>query len=75
MTLVFWKNPWVGVKTASLPSICQVPAISGESVGIGEVDASGVENCTVIGLAPMTPLAPAAGVTDTTWSGTTGRSA
>src|SRR6266576_425415 len=35
------------------------------SAGIGESGASGEENCTRIGLAPLTFLAPAAGVIDT----------
>jgi len=44
-----------------------LPGIEGESVGIGELADSGAENCTRMGLAPLTPRAPAAGVTDTTW--------
>jgi hypothetical protein len=50
------------------PWAVQVPAICGESVGIGELAASGAENCTRMALAPLTPFAPAAGVTDTTCS-------
>src|SRR5260370_23903424 len=46
----------------------------GESWGIGVLAASGAENCTLIGAAPLTPLAPADGVTDSTLSGTAGAS-
>ena len=72
VTLLFWKYPIAGVKTAVSPSTCQLPAICGESVGIGVLAASGAENCTRIGAAPLTPFVPAAGVTDSTWSGTAG---
>src|SRR5271156_1263568 len=41
----------------------------GEIVGIGEVAASGEENTTWMGLAPLTAFAPVAGVTETTCSG------
>ena len=69
VTWVFWKYPLAGVKTAVSPSTCQLPAICGESVGMGVPAPSGAENCTRIGAAPLTPFAPAAGVTDSTWSG------
>src|ERR1700719_4569005 len=42
----------------------------GESWGIGVLAASGAENCTLIWAAPLTPLAPVAGVTDSTLIGT-----
>ena len=44
----------------------------GESVGIGVFAASGAENCTRIGSAPLMPFAPAAGVTDSVWSAMAG---
>ena len=53
------------MNTAALPWTAQVPGIDGDSVGIGEPGASGEENCTRIGLAPLTFLDPAAGVIDT----------
>src|SRR5579859_6485546 len=46
----------------------------GESWGIGVLAASGAENCTLIGAAPLTPLAPVAGVTDNIVSGPAGAS-
>src|SRR5580700_2549366 len=46
----------------------------GESWGIGVLAASGAENCTLIGAAPLTPLALADGVTDNMLSGTAGAS-
>ena len=55
----------MGVKTAASPWTVQLPAIEGDRVGIGELGASGAENCTRMGLAPLTPRAPAAGVTET----------
>ena len=74
MTLVFWNQPTAGVNTAESPSTCQWPAIEGDSCGIGVLAASGAENCTRIGAAPLTPLAPEPGVTDSTSSGTAGTS-
>ena len=71
-TLLFWKYPTAGVKTAVSPSTCQLPVICGERVGIGVLAASGAENCTRIGAAPSTPFAPAAGVTDSTCSASAG---
>jgi hypothetical protein len=65
VTLVFSNHPTAGVNTAALPCTAQCPAIEGDSDGIGEVAASGAENCTRTGLAPLTPFAPAPGVTDT----------
>ena len=65
VTLVFSRYPTAGVKTASSPWSAQWPAIDGDSVGIGEPGASGAENCTRMGLVPLTPFAPAAGVTET----------
>ena len=62
------------MKTAVSPSTCQLPVMCGESWGIGVLAASGAENCTLIGTAPLTPLAPADGVTDSTLSGTAGAS-
>ena len=69
VTWVFGKYPLAGVKTAVSPSTCQLPAICGQSVGMGVPAASGAENRTRIRAAPLTPFAPAAGVTDSTWSG------
>ena len=69
VTRVFWKYPLAGVKTAVSPWTCQLPVICGQSAGMGVLAASGAENCTRIGAAPLTPVAPAAGVTDSTWSG------
>src|SRR5580692_10958783 len=46
----------------------------GESWGIGVLAASGAENCTLIGSAPLTPLAPADGVADSMLSGAAGAS-
>ena len=66
VTRVFSKYPTAGVKTAESPWTVQFPAIWGESAGIGELVASGAENCTRMGLAPLIPFAPAAGATDTT---------
>ena len=51
---------------------CQLPAIAGATEGIGESAASGAENVTRIALAPLTPRALDAGVTDTTVSGVAG---
>ena len=65
VTLVFSKYPTVGVKTAVSPWTVQLPGIEGDRVGIGELVASGAENCTRMGLAPLTPRAPAAGDTET----------
>ena len=65
VTLVFWVQPTAGVKTAAFPCTAHWPAIDGDSVGIGEFGASGTENCTRMGLVPLTPLAPAAGVIET----------
>ena len=65
MTLVFSKYPTAGVKTASSPWIVQLPGIEGDRVGIGELAASGAENCTRMGLMPLTPCAPAAGDIET----------
>ena len=56
----------MGVKTAVSPWIAQWPGIDGDSVGIGELAASGAENCTRMGLVPLIPFAPAAGSADTT---------
>ena len=69
VTRVSWKYPLAGVKTAASPSTCQLPAIGGESAGIGVSAASSAENRTRIGAAPLTPFASAAGVTDRTRSG------
>ena len=66
VTRVFSRYPTVGVKTAASPWTAQWPAIDGDSVGIGELAASGEENCTRMGLVPLIPFAPAAGATDTT---------
>ena len=65
VTLVFCDQPTAGVKTAAFPCTAQCPAIDGDRVGIGEFGASGAENCTRMGLVPLTPLAPAAGVIET----------
>jgi hypothetical protein len=61
--LVGWKTSVVGVIS------CHVPATGGERVGIGVVEASGVERLTVIVLSDATLVAPAAGVVLTTVSG------
>src|SRR6516165_9798276 len=65
VTRVLPRKPTAGVKTAASRCTVQCPGIEGDSVGIGELAASGAENCTRIGLAPLTPVAPAAGVTET----------
>ena len=65
VTRVFSRYPATGVKTATLPWTAQWPGIDGDSVGIGELAASGAENCTRMGLVPLTPFAPAAGLTET----------
>src|SRR4029078_8632383 len=57
-------QPTAGVKTAVFPCTAQCPAIDGDRVGIGEFGASGWENRTRTELVPLTPLAPAAGVTE-----------
>ena len=62
---MFSKYPTVGVKTAASPWTVQLPGIEGDRVGIGELAASGAENCTRMGLVPLTPRVPAAGVTET----------
>src|ERR1700735_4069127 len=65
VTRVFSRYPTVGVKTAASPWTAQWPAIDGDSVGIGELADSGAENCTRMGLVPLTPFAPTAGVVET----------
>ena len=72
VTRVFCVYPATGVKTAVSPSTCQRPAMCGERVGIGVLAASGAENWTLIGAAPLTFFAPVAGVTDSTWIGVAG---
>src|SRR5262249_15198010 len=72
LTLVFCDQPRRGVKTAVLPCTAQCPAIDGDSVGIGEFGASGAENCTRMGLVPLTAFAPAAGVIETRCSAAAG---
>jgi hypothetical protein len=57
-----------------LPCTAQCPAIDGDSVGIGEFEASGAENCTRMGLVPLTAFAPAAGVIETSCSAAAGSS-
>ena len=52
-----------------LPWRCQLPPIAGLSVGIGEFGLSGSENTTLMSAAPLTPVVPSSGVTDTTCSG------
>src|SRR6476661_8328614 len=64
VTLVFCIQPTAGVKTAVFPCTAQCPAIAGDRAGIGEFGASGWENRTRTELVPLTPLAPAAGVTE-----------
>ena len=68
VTWVSCQYPTAGVKTAESPLAVQLPAICGESVGIGELAASRAENRTWMVLAPLTPFALAAGVMDTTCS-------
>ena len=68
VTLVFSKNPAVGMKTARSPWICQLPAICGEICGNGLLADSGAENCTQMGAAPLAFRAPGAGVIDTSWN-------
>jgi hypothetical protein len=46
-----------------------VPARPGRSVGSGEVDAIGSENCSRIGVSPLTFAEWSAGVTEVTCSG------
>ena len=72
VTFVFCDQPTAGVKTAAFPCTAQCPAIDGDRVGIGEFGASGTENCTRMGLVPLTPLAPAAGVIETICRATAG---
>lgn len=72
MTLVRGMNACFGVKTRSVPRRFHVPATAGETFGIVELAASGVENDTVICESGATPTAPDAGVIDTTDSGATG---
>ena len=67
VTWLFCVYPATGVKTAVSPSTCQPPAMCGERVGIGVLAASGAENWTLIGAAPLTFFASLAGVTDSTW--------
>ena len=68
VTLVFCDQPTAGVKTAVLPRTAQCPEIDGDSLGIGEFGASGAENRTRMGLVPLTPFAPAAGLIETSCS-------
>ena len=65
LTLVFCDQPTLGVKTAASFWTAHCPAIDGDRAGIGEFGASGAENCTRMGLVPLTPFAPAAGVIET----------
>src|SRR5271157_1521640 len=65
VTRVFSRYPTAGVKTAESPWTVHLPAIEGDRVGIGEFAASGAENCSRMGLVPLTPRAPAAGLTET----------
>src|SRR4029077_2685097 len=65
VTLVFCNQPTAGVKTAVFPCTAQCPSIDGVRGGIGEFGASGWENRARTGRVPLTPLAPAAGVTET----------
>ena len=53
-----------GVNVAVLPEMCHVPALRGRSLGIGELGLSGLEKTTEIWPAPLTPVAPSAGVTE-----------
>ena len=53
------------------PVRCQLPGTEGVTVGIGEFAASGSEKVTLIGEAPLTPVAWAEGETDTTVTGLT----
>ena len=69
MTFVLGEKPRAGTKTAVLPWRCQVPPIAGLSVGIGDAGLSGSEKTTLISAAPLTPVVPSSGVTDTTCSG------
>ena len=72
VTLVFCDQPTAGVKTAVSPCTAQCPEIDGDRAGIGEFGASGAENCTRMGLVPLTPFAPAAGVIETSCSAAAG---
>jgi len=74
VTLVSSGYPTVGAKIAVSPWMVQCPGIDGDSAGIGEVAASGAENCTRMELAPLTPCAPEAGDTETTCNGAAGAS-
>ena len=71
-TVVSGMNPVAGVNVAVSPDTCQLPLTDGESVGSGVCGDSAVENFTVIGAAPFASCAPPAGVTEITFSGTTG---
>ncbi len=72
VTLVRGLKPRSGTKTALLPSRCQVPAMAGFRVGIGEVALSGAENSTLMSAAPLTDVVPSAGVIARTCSGVFG---
>ena len=73
VTRVCWWKPLVGTNSRVLvPVPCQLPATLGLIVGSGESAASGAENWTLMAVVPVTPLAPAAGVSDTSCSGPLG---
>jgi hypothetical protein len=72
VTRVSSTYPTAGVKTAASPWTVHLPAIRGERAGIGELAAIGAENCTRIGRVPLTPLAPPAGVMESSCSAAAG---
>ena len=66
-------NPASGVKISWSPSADQWPGMDGCSVGCGVSVATGPENVTVIGPAPLIWRAPSAGVIETSLIGAGGR--
>ena len=55
-----------------MPVPCQLPATCGLISGSGELAASGAENWTLMSVAPLTPVALLAGVSETSCSGPDG---
>src|SRR5215831_18616209 len=72
VTCVLWPKAALATKCrVSVPAPCQLPARLGVIVGRGESAATGAENVLVMSGTPLTPVAPLAGVADTSWSGLT----
>ena len=68
VTRVSCMYPVAGMNITEVPRIRQCPGMAGDSCGIGERAATGAENRSWTGAVPLTPWAPAAGVTDTSRS-------